>query len=109
ARPSRSAKRKARNARNEVLLFETASVTGQREAIVRIARLLAHCKMPAPVAVGHRIVHGGPKLRRHCLIDDEVLLQLGAASAFAPLHIPSALSVIGFAREHFAAATQVAW
>jgi acetate kinase len=98
----------ARNSRNEVLLSETAPVTGQREAIVRIARLLAHCKMPAPVAVGHRIVHGGPKLRRHCLMDDEVLLQLGAASAFAPLHIPSALSVIGFAREHFAAATQVA-
>jgi acetate kinase len=98
----------ARNSRNEVLLSETAPVTGQREAIVRIARLLAHCKMPAPVAVGHRIVHGGPKLRRHCLIDDEVLLQLGAASAFAPLHIPSALSVIGFSREHFTAATQVA-
>jgi acetate kinase len=98
----------ARNSRNEVLLSETSSVTGQSEAIVRIARLLADCKMPAPVAVGHRIVHGGPKLRRHCLIDDEVLRQLDAASAFAPLHIPSALSVIGFAREHFPAATQVA-
>jgi acetate kinase len=98
----------ARNSRNEVLLSETSSVTGQSEAIVRIARLLADCKMPAPVAVGHRIVHGGPKLRRHCLIDDEVLRQLDAASAFASLHIPSALSVIGFAREHFPAATQVA-
>ena len=98
----------ARNSRNEVLLCETAPSPSQREAIFRIARLLTDSKMPAPVAVGHRIVHGGPKLRRHCLIDDEVLRQLGAASAFAPLHIPSALSVIGFAREHFAAATQVA-
>jgi acetate kinase len=98
----------ARNSRNEVLLSETASVPGQREAIVRIARLLADCKMPAPAAVGHRIVHGGPKLRHNCLIDDEVLRQLEAAIAYAPLHIPSALSVIGFAREHFPAATQVA-
>jgi len=98
----------ARNSRNEVLLCETAPSPSQREAIFRIARLLTDSKMPAPVAVGHRIVHGGPKLRRHCLIDDEVLRQLGAASAFAPLHIPSALSVIGVAREHFAAATQVA-
>jgi acetate kinase len=98
----------ARDSRNLLLLSETAPAPSQREAIVRIARLLTDVKMPAPVAVGHRIVHGGPKLRRHCLIDNEVLRQLGAASAFAPLHIPSALSVIGFAREHFAAATQVA-
>jgi acetate kinase len=98
----------ARDSRNEVLLCETACVPGQREAIVRIARLLADSKMPAPVAVGHRIVHGGPTLQRHCLINDEVLGQLEAASAFAPLHIPSALSVIGFAREHFPAATQAA-
>jgi acetate kinase len=98
----------ARNSRNEVLVSEAAFVPGQREAIVRIAKLLTDVKMPAPIAVGHRIVHGGPKLRRHCLIDDEVLRQLEAASAFAPLHIPSALSVIGFAREHFSAATQVA-
>src|SRR6185312_10274438 len=86
----------ARNSRNEVLLSETAPVTGQREAIVRIARLLADCKMPAPAAVGYRIVHGGPELRHNCLIDDEVLRQLEAAIAYAPLHIPSALSVIGF-------------
>ena len=98
----------ARDSRNKVLLSETASIPGQREAIVRIGRLLADSKMPAPVAVGHRIVHGGPKLRRHCLIDDEVLRQLEAAIAFAPLHIPSALSVIRFAREHFPAATQAA-
>jgi len=64
--------------------------------------------MPVPVAVGHRIVHGGPRLRRHCLIDDEILRQLEAAIAFAPLHIPSALSVIRFAREHFPATSQAA-
>jgi acetate kinase len=64
--------------------------------------------MPAPAAVGHRIVHGGPKLRRHCVIDDSVLQQLEAATAFAPLHIPSALSVIRFAQEHFSGLPQVA-
>ena len=98
----------AQDSRNKVLLSETTSIPSQREAIIRIGRLLADSKMPAPVAVGHRIVHGGPKLRRHCLIDDEVLRQLEAARAFAPLHIPSALSVIRFAREHFPAATQAA-
>ena len=40
--------------------------------------------------------------------DDLVLRQLEAASAFAPLHIPAALSVIRFALDHFAALPQVA-
>ena len=64
--------------------------------------------MPAPAAVGHRIVHGGPKLRQHCLIDDLVLRQLEAAIAFAPVHMPSALSIICFAQEHFPGLPQVA-
>jgi acetate kinase len=98
----------AQDSRNNASVSETISIPSQREAIVRIGRLLADSKIPAPAAVGHRIVHGGPKLRRHCLIDDEVLRELEAASAFAPLHIPSALSVIRFAREHFSAATQAA-
>ena len=90
-----------------MLLSDTASVPGQREAIVPIGRLLADSKLPAPVAFGHRPVHGGPRLQHHCPVDD-VLHQLEAAIAIPPLHIPSALSVIGFAREHFPAARQVA-
>jgi acetokinase family protein len=50
----------------------------------------------APAAIGHRIVHVGPKLRQHCLIDNSVLRQPEAVTAFAPLHTPSALSVIRF-------------
>src|SRR6185437_177218 len=98
----------AHDSRNNVLLSEAISIPSQQEAIIRIGKLLTESKMPAPAAVGHRIVHGGPRLQRHCLIDDEVLRQLEAARAFAPLHIPSALSVIHFARKHFPAATQAA-
>jgi acetate kinase len=90
------------------LLSDTVSIPSQQEAIIRIGRVLADAKMPAPAAVGHRIVHGGPKLRQHCLIDDSVLRQLEAAIAFAPLHTPSALSVIRFAREHFPGLPHVA-
>jgi acetate kinase len=81
---------------------------GHREAMARIGRVLADSGMPAPAAVGHRIVHGGPKLRQHCLIDDAVLRELEAATGFAPLHTPSALSFIRFAREHFPGLPQVA-
>jgi Acetokinase family len=39
---------------------------------------------------------------------DSVLRQLEAVTAFAPLHTPSALSVIRFAQEHFPGLPQVA-
>ena len=98
----------AEDSRGNELLAETGPVPSQQEGIVRIARLLIDAKMPTPDAIGHRIVHGGPKLRQHCLIDDTVLTQLEAATAFAPLHIPLALSVIRFAQKHFPGLPQVA-
>jgi acetate kinase len=98
----------ARDSSGNVLLSEAIATPTQQDAIVRVGRLLSDAKMPAPGAIGHRIVHGGPKLRRHCLIDGEILGRLEAAVAFAPLHIPSALSVIRFAQEHFPGLPQAA-
>jgi len=98
----------ARTSRGNIVLSETLAIPSQREAIIRIARLLADSELPAPGAIGHRIVHGGPTLRQHCLIDASVLRQLEAAIAFAPLHAPSALSVIRFAQEHFPGLPQMA-
>jgi acetate kinase len=84
------------------------SIDDAQHAIARIAESLATAKMPPPTVIGHRVVHGGPTLRRHCIIDDKVLEQLQAATAFAPLHIPPALSVIRFAQDHFRGLPQVA-
>jgi acetate kinase len=98
----------ARDRHGKTIISEPVSFPGQREAIIRIAKLLADVDQPAPVAIGHRIVHGGPRLRQHCLIDGPVLRQLEAATAFAPLHTPPALAVIRFAQEHFPGLPQVA-
>ena len=98
----------AQDSQANSLLTEAVSIPTQRDAISRIGQVLAGCKLPAPVAVGHRIVHGGPNLRQHCLIDELVLRQLDAATAFAPLHTPSALSVIRFAQEHFSGIPEAA-
>ena len=103
-----SGKFHARDSHGGALLSESGAIPSQREAIIRIGRLLVDSKMPMPAAIGHRIVHGGPSLRQHCLIDDLVLARLEAATAFAPLHIPSALSVIRFAQEHFRGLPQAA-
>ena len=47
-----------------------------------------------PIAVGHRVVHGGPKYDQPVLIDDEVLAQLERYTSLAPLHQPNNLAPI---------------
>jgi acetate kinase len=91
----------ATNTRGTIAVEESVPIPTQREAMARIGRLLIDSKSPAPDAVGHRIVHGGPRLRRHCLIDGQVLAELEAATVFAPLHNPPALSLLRFAQKHF--------
>jgi acetate kinase len=98
----------AEDAQGRSLLRESAPPPNQQAAIARIARLLDDTQIPAPQTIGHRIVHGGPKLRGHCVIDESVLKELDAAAAFAPLHMPIALSVIRFCQLHFPGLPQVA-
>jgi acetate kinase len=98
----------AADSRRNDLVTETAPIASPAEAIIRIGGLLADSGMPAPSAIGHRVVHGGPTLLQHCLIDAAVLRQLEAASAFAPLHTPAALAVIHYAQAHFPGLPQVA-
>ena len=59
-------------------------------------------------AVAHRIVHGGPWLREHCLIDDAVIKKIEAAASFAPLHVPAALAWVRHATKVLPQAAQVA-
>jgi acetate kinase len=46
------------------------------------------------IAVGHRVVHGGPDYDRPVLIDKNVLARLERYVALAPLHQPNNLAVI---------------
>ena len=97
-----------KDANDKPLVSEPANFETQQDAVARIGTFLADRKEAQPAAVGHRVVHGGPSLRRHCLIDEAVLRQLEAATVFAPLHNPPALSVIRFAQQHFPRLPQVA-
>lgn len=83
-------------------------VAGQLGGIGELADRLAASAGPAPQAIGHRIVHGGPALRRHVVIDDAVLRQIEAATPFAPLHTSAALAVITHSRALFPGLPQVA-
>ena len=92
----------------QALRVESVDSATHEDATARIAQALARPDMPAPDAIGHRIVHGGPKLRQHCVIDDAVMRQLEAAAVFAPLHMPAALALIRFAQQRFPGLPQVA-
>lgn len=52
----------------------------------------------APTLVAHRVVHGGTKLVRPVLIDDDTEQDIAALARLAPLHNPPALAWIRAAR-----------
>jgi acetate kinase len=59
-------------------------------------------------AVGHRIVHGGPRFTRPTLIDDGVLEAIRDLVPLAPLHNPAGIAGIEAAREALPDLPQVA-
>jgi acetate kinase len=59
-------------------------------------------------AVGHRVVHGGPKYAEPMVVTPRVLDELRALSPFAPIHQPHNIAGIEAALEAFPDAVQVA-
>src|SRR5580700_8768547 len=80
----------------------------QGDALAALAAEVRDHIRAVPVAVGHRVVHGGPELRTHQLITPQILDQLRAATHFAPLHIPQALTLIASAQSIFPSAAHFA-
>ncbi len=62
----------------------------------------------SPLAVGHRVVHGGPDYDRPVVIDHGVIARLERFTALAPLHQPHNLSPIRSLLVNFPALPQVA-
>jgi acetate kinase len=61
-----------------------------------------------PLAVGHRVVHGGPDYDRPVLIDHGVVTRLERYSTLAPLHLPHNLAPIRTLLANFPSLPQVA-
>ncbi|WP_459615233.1 acetate/propionate family kinase [Bordetella sp. 2513F-2] len=62
----------------------------------------------APLAVGHRVVHGGPDFAAPVRVDDAVLRRLEALTPLAPLHQPNNLAAIRAIRARMPDMPQVA-
>jgi acetate kinase len=90
------------------LVTRENTAESQSDALATLAKEIQQHVHSVPVAVGHRVVHGGPNLVTHQLITPQLLDELRAATHFAPLHIPQALTLIASAQKHFPGAPQFA-
>ena len=97
-----------RSADGSSLLQRDQIHESQSDALNALAAAIREHIDATPVAVGHRVVHGGPRLRKHQIITPQVLEQLREATHFAPLHIPQALSLIAAAQAIFPSTAQFA-
>jgi acetate kinase len=102
-----------RDASGRVLRTEGSRFASQAEALERAAEWLAASSqteypLGALSAIGHRVVHGGPRLVTHQAITPAVLKELEAAIHFAPLHIPAAIDLIRAAQRRYPGVPQFA-
>ncbi|HEY0532979.1 MAG TPA: acetate kinase [Actinoplanes sp.] len=84
---------------------EGGDATDHRAALQRI---MESTDLAGLAAVGHRVVHGGPRFTGPTLIDDDVVAEIEALVPLAPLHNPAALSGIAVARKLLPEVPQVA-
>jgi acetate kinase len=70
-----------------------------QEAFKRLAKSGRPLESLGLVAVGHRIVHGGPDLYKPTLVDDALIAKVDELAPLAPLHNPPALLGIQVARD----------
>lgn len=90
-----------RDPQKNVLLDEKYTLASQGEALVEIVQAVSRFSKASPVAVGHRVVHGGPHLREHIRITPAVIKTLNESVHFAPVHIPASVALIRKAEELF--------
>lgn len=102
----------ARDADGSVLAeqrWAAAEVADHDAALGRIGRALAAALAERRViAVGHRVVHGGPDLVAPVLVEDAVMERLRALAPLAPLHQPHNLAGIAAAQAALPGVPQIA-
>ena len=83
-----------RDGNGKVLRSGTMQLKTQQDALREASQWMQAIFSELPIAIGHRVVHGGPKLTEHQRITPQVREELQACVHFAPLHIPMALALI---------------
>ncbi|MGD0787859.1 MAG: acetate/propionate family kinase [Terracidiphilus sp.] len=76
------------------LVDQTPELPTRAVAFKLVADALHSGDFPAPAAIGHRMVCGGPTVQENQLITPELVDEMERYTAFAPLHTPIAVYIM---------------
>jgi acetate kinase len=93
---------------NKKLPEKSDSFADQAAAIKTMFAALQEQGIKDLAAVGHRIVHGGPRFTSPRRIDEKLKAALKELIPFAPLHLPSQIAMIEAVAAHYPDLPQVA-
>jgi acetate kinase len=88
--------------------FTASEVPDVPKAMGRVGLWLRQTVQGEPVAVGHRVVHGGPDFSAPAAVDEAMLAKLERLVPLAPLHQPNNLAPIRALRAQMPRLLQVA-
>ena len=97
-----------RGPEDEIFVEHSDDFADHRAAMRAAFDAIRKLRLPKPEAVGHRVVHGGPKYASPALVDTQLLDTLRRLIPFAPLHLPGAIHGIESVSSQFPGIMQVA-
>src|SRR6202161_1805466 len=83
-----------KDAAGKKLVDQTPALPTRAVAFALVADALHSADFPAPAAIGHRMVCGGPTVLENQLITPELIDEMERYTAFAPLHTPIAVYIM---------------
>ncbi|MGB6696121.1 MAG: acetate kinase, partial [Terracidiphilus sp.] len=82
------------NEAGKKLVDETPPLPNRAVAFKLVVDALHSDQFPAPAAIGHRTVCGGPNIRENQRITPELIDEIESYAALAPLHTPIAVYIM---------------
>ena len=83
-----------KNAEGKKLVSQTRELPTRAVAFKLVADALHSDQFPAPAAIGHRMVSGGPTVQNNQFITPALIDEMESYAAFAPLHTPIAVYIM---------------
>jgi acetate kinase len=83
-----------KDANGAKLVDENPALPTRAVAFKLVADALHSGKFPAPAAIGHRMVSGGPTVQENQAITPALIDEMESYTAFAPLHTPIAVYIM---------------
>lgn len=97
-----------RDGEREVLADASGDFSDHAAAVQATFQALRQLELPSPVAVGHRVVHGGADYAAHQPVTPQLISILRTLIPLAPLHLPGALQGMQSVTARFPGLPQVA-